>query len=271
MSLVSVIIPTFNRAWIIKEAIKSVLNQDYKPLEIIVINDGSTDNTKDVLKPFMDKIVLLEQPNKGVSSARNLGIKTSKGKFIAFLDSDDAWTPEKISCQVNFFNNNPDVFICQTDEIWIRNGKRVNPKKKHKKISGMIFEPSLKLCLVSPSAVMMKRCFFDTKGLFDESLPACEDYDLWLRTAIDIPIYLIDKPYTIKKGGHNDQLSSAHSLDKYRILSIKKLLESKQLSKSQQNMAKKVLYDKSNIYIQGCIKRGKIQEARDIEAYLNIH
>lgn len=258
--LVSAIIPTFNRGWILKEAVQSVLDQKYHPLEIIVVDDGSTDDTREILHSFGDRITVLVQENRGVSAARNLGIKHSHGELIAFLDSDDLWTPDKIACQVDFFCNNPDAVICQTEEIWIRNGKRVNPKNKHKKLSGMIFEPSLELCLVSPSAVMIQRALFELKGFFDEALPACEDYDLWLRIATTHAIDLIDRACTIKRGGHDDQLSSHHSLDKYRIRSIENLLESGILNREQRKTALKIFRSKARIYGRGCIKRGRIDE-----------
>ena len=258
--LVTAVIPTFNRGWCLTDAVTSVITQTYPAMEIIVVDDGSTDNTREILAPFMDDITLLHQENRGVSAARNLAVKESTGQFVAFLDSDDRWTPDKITCQVDFFRHHPNAMICQTEEIWIRNGKRVNPKFKHKKPSGMIFEPSLELCLVSPSAVMMRREFFDIKGDFDETLPACEDYDLWLRTAIDMPVYLVDKPCTIKQGGHPDQLSSAHSLDRYRIRSMEGLLRSGVLSPDQQQATLSVLRKKYTIYGQGCLKRGKKEE-----------
>ncbi len=258
--LVSAIIPTFNRGWILREAVQSVLDQTYHPLEIIVVDDGSTDDTREILRLFGDRITVLFQENKGVSAARNLGIKHSHGELVAFLDSDDLWTPDKIACQVAFFNNNPDAVICQTEEIWIRNGKRVNPKNKHKKLSGMIFEPSLSLCLVSPSAVMIQRSLFELKGYFDEALPACEDYDLWLRIATTHAIDLIDRACTVKRGGHDDQLSSHHSLDKYRIRSIENLLEAGILTREQRKTALKIFRSKARIYGLGCIKRGRTDE-----------
>lgn len=260
--LVTAIIPTYNRAWAIIRALDSVLEQTYPALEIIVVDDGSTDNTAEVLAPYLEKITLLSTNNSGVSAARNVGIKKSTGKFVAFLDSDDQWTPDKIDCQVDFFHKHPEAMICQTEEIWIRKGKRVNPKFKHKKPSGMIFEPSLELCLVSPSAVMMRREFFDIKGFFNENLPACEDYDLWLRTATDMPVYLVDTPCTIKHGGHEDQLSSAHSLDLYRIMSMEGLLKSGVLTPKQRSATLDVLKKKYIIYGQGCIKRGKHDEGQ---------
>jgi glycosyltransferase involved in cell wall biosynthesis len=258
--LVSVIIPTYNRAWILKTAIDSVLSQVYPNIELIVIDDGSQDNTQELLKDYGDQIVVLYQENAGVSAARNLGIKKSRGEFIALLDSDDAWDKRKISCQMEFFMANPQALICQTEEIWIRNGKRVNPKTKHKKPSGMIFEQSLNLCLVSPSAVMMKRELFDIKGFFNEEFIVCEDYDLWLRIAATISVFLIDKPYTIKKGGHKDQLSSFHSQDKFRIRSLKNLLTTGDLTLDQALKTKKVLKKKCVIYGNGCIKRGRHEE-----------
>jgi len=258
---VSVIIPTYNRSWIIKEAIDSVLAQDYKEFELIVVDDGSTDHTSDVLDSSRNVIKVLSQKNKGVSAARNRGIAEASGQFIAFLDSDDLWLPQKLSAQVEFFNQTPNALICQTEEVWIRNGLRVNPKKRHKKLSGMIFKPSLELCLVSPSAVMIQRSLFDRVGEFDETLPACEDYDLWLRISCRFPVHLIDRPLIIKRGGHDDQLSSRAGLDKFRIKSIEKIIKSGLLSDDQHLAAVKTLKKKCDIYATGCRKRGREEEA----------
>lgn len=257
---VSVIIPTFNRGWILREAVDSVLSQDFRDFELIVVDDGSDDNTRDILNAYQDHIILIRQENNGVSAARNRGIVRSSGELIAFLDSDDLWLPEKLSVQVKFFKDNPDALICQTEEIWIRNRVRVNPKKRHKKPSGMIFEPSLSLCLVSPSAVMVKRGLFSDVGLFDENLPACEDYDLWLRVSCKYPIFLLDKPLVVKRGGHDDQLSRMPALDKFRIRSIIKMIESGHLSESQRRAAIKVLKKKCAVYAGGCFKRGREDE-----------
>ena len=258
---VSVIIPTYNRGWILKEAIDSVLAQDYKDLELIVVDDGSTDNTFEILASYGNDIKVLFQENKGVSAARNRGITEASGQLIAFLDSDDLWLPRKLSTQIDFFNQMPDALICQTEEIWVRNGIRVNPKKRHKKPSGMIFEPSLELCLVSPSAVMIRRSLFDRVGEFDVTLPACEDYDLWLRISCRFPVYLIDTPLIIKRGGHDDQLSSMKGLDKFRIKAIVKIIKSNRLSDNQYSAAVKALKEKCEIYSDGCRKRGREEEA----------
>lgn len=258
--LVSVVIPTFNRAWVLETAVTSVLMQDYERIETVVVDDGSTDGTDHILGPFLDRITLVRQENKGVSAARNTGIRLSRGDFVAFLDSDDQWLPAKLRSQVDFFRKHPEADICQTEEIWIRNGRRVNPMNKHQKRSGMIFEPSLHLCLVSPSAVMMRRRLLDRVGLFDETLPACEDYDLWLRVSVTTPIHLINEMLTVKTGGHEDQLSRQHSLDRFRIQSIKKLLDSDRLSPDQRQEAIRVFDDKCRVYGNGCLKRGKTEE-----------
>jgi glycosyltransferase involved in cell wall biosynthesis len=264
--LISVIIPTYNRGWIIKEAIDSVLAQDYVNFELIVVDDGSTDDTHDILNSYQKSFLVLRQNNKGVSSARNRGLAAASGHFIAFLDSDDIWLPQKLSQQVDFFQSNPDALICQTEEIWIRNNVRVNPRKRHKKPSGMIFEPSLSLCLVSPSAVMIKKNLFEEVGIFDETLPACEDYDLWLRVSCRHPVHLIDTPLIIKRGGHDDQLSASPGLDKFRIKAIKKVIESGLLSAAQYQTAVEILKEKCDIYASGCRKRGRMGEAAYYEA-----
>lgn len=259
--LLTVIIPTFNRGWLLKEAVDSVLAQDFFDFELIVIDDGSCDNTPEILYSYGNSLKVIRQENKGVSSARNKGIASSSGEYIAFLDSDDFWLPGKLSAQLAFFKNNPDAFICQTEEIWVKNGRRVNPAKRHKKFSGFFFEKSLELCLVSPSAVMVKKKIFEIVGLFDETLPACEDYDMWLRVNCQHPIYLIDTPLIVKRGGHKDQLSGMHSLDKYRIQSIVKIIENSLLSKDQVKAAVRTLKRKCRVYSEGCRKRGRIEEA----------
>ena len=261
-ALVSVIIPTFNRGWIVQEAIDSVLNQDFADYELIVVDDGSTDNTSMILSGYGQAITVLHQSNRGVSAARNHGIAAASGQLIAFLDSDDLWLPGKLSNQLKFFNDNPSAVINQTQEHWIRNGVRVNPKARHHKFSGMIFEHSLALCLVSPSAVMLKKNLFDDVGGFDEQLPACEDYDLWLRISCRYPVHLIDAALIIKRGGHADQLSKSAGLDKYRIQALVKIIESGLLTPPQSQAARTTLKEKCTVYAGGCRKRGRDQEAK---------
>jgi glycosyltransferase involved in cell wall biosynthesis len=269
MAAVSVIIPTFNRAVKTARAVASVLYQRFADYEIIVVDDGSTDRTKEVLRQFKDPVNLVfHKTNRGVSAARNTGITASTAPMVAFLDSDDYWLPEKLSVQTAFFDENPHAMICQTEENWVRNGRRANPRKRHLKPSGDVFAPSLELCLVSPSAVMLKRSLLEEVGVFDERLPACEDYDLWLRIACRYPVYLIRQSLVVKEGGHEDQLSARFSgMDRFRIEALVKLLRESPLSADQEAAAVRELQRKCRIYGNGCRKRGKNAEAAH---YLNL-
>jgi glycosyltransferase involved in cell wall biosynthesis len=269
MSQVSVIIPTFNRARKVVRAVSSVLYQTFKDYEIIVVDDGSTDGTREALKSVYPHIKYLSHPkNMGVSTARNTGIRASGSPLIAFLDSDDYWLAEKLYVQVAYFNQHPKAVACQTEEIWIRNERRINPRKKHLKPSGDIFRPSLKLCLVSPSAVMLRRSLLEEVGLFDPELPACEDYDLWLRISCLYPIYLIEEPLALKEGGASDQLSACYKgMDRFRIRAMVKLLTGDKLNDSQREEVFQELSLKSTIYGNGCLKRGKKEEGA---YYLNL-
>jgi glycosyltransferase involved in cell wall biosynthesis len=263
--LVSVIIPAYNRAWCLRETVDSVLAQEFGDFELIVVDDGSADATADLLAVYADRARVLRQTNLGVSAARNAGIAAARGKLIAFLDSDDIWLPGKLGRQVEFFDLHPEALICQTEELWVKNGRRVNPGKRHRKRDGMIFEPSLELCLVSPSAVMVRRELFERVGRFDESLPACEDYDLWLRVSCRFPVHLLETPLIVKRGGHADQLSRGRGLDRYRIVAILKLLEGDRLAPAQRRAAVTVLKRKCRVYAGGCRKRGRMAEAEHYE------
>jgi glycosyltransferase involved in cell wall biosynthesis len=257
MPNVSVIIPTHNRRDFVREAIASVLAQTYQDFELIVVDDGSTDDTSEIVREFPG-IRYIVQENRGVSAARNRGVSHSSGGMLAFLDSDDLWQPRKLEAQIGFFAARPEARICQTEEIWLRNGVRVNPRNKHKKPTGDIFARSLHLCLVSPSAVMMRRELFECMGGFDESLPACEDYELWLRITAIEPVHLIETPLAIKRGGHVDQLSHRFwGMDRFRVAALCKLLASDVLTPEQRRQAEEVLLAKCRILAQGARKRGR--------------
>jgi GT2 family glycosyltransferase len=269
MAAVSVIIPTFNRAHKIARAVASVLYQTFTDYEVLVVDDGSEDATSEVLQPFRSRVKCIHHSkNLGVSAARNTGISASHSPLIAFLDSDDYWLPGKLAAQVSFFSEHPEAVACQTEELWIRKGVRVNPMKKHLKPSGEIFEPSLKLCVVSPSAVVVKRTLLEDVGVFDKDFPVCEDYDLWLRISWKYPIWLIPEPLIIKEGGAPDQLSrSIVGMDQYRIRAIARLIKSGRLSERQTQAALKELRLKCRVYGNGCLRRGKKEEG---EYYLNL-
>jgi GT2 family glycosyltransferase len=269
LPVVSVIIPTYNRWPMIAEAVESVLEQAYRSFEIIVVDDGSTDGTKERLKKYGSSVLVISRQRSGVAASRNYGIRIAKGRYMAFLDSDDLWLPQKLTIQTSFMEQHPEVKICQTEEIWIRHGAKVNPKAKHAKPSGDIFRRSLDLCLVSPSAVMMMRDLLDQFGGFDESFAVCEDYDLWLRIAKEQAIPLIPEPLVVKRGGHADQLShSTWGLDRYRVQSLRNLLRNGLLGEKR-NWVLETLDRKIFILSQGARKRGKQDEAAAYEAILS--
>ncbi len=255
---VSVIIPVYNRARPVTRAIDSVLKQTRPPLEIIVVDDGSTDETPDVLRQYGSKIKIIRQAHRGVSAARNRGIRSASGQWIALLDSDDEWMPKKLAMAEEFHRRHPEYLIFQSEEIWIRKGKRVNPKKKHRKYGGWIFKQSLPLCIVSPSAVIFHRSLPEQVGLFDESFPVCEDYDLWLRVAKKLPIGLDERAGIIKYGGHEDQLSHQYwGMDYFRVLAMEKHVDDAHLSSDLKEALLKEILSKLNILLTGYKKRNK--------------
>ena len=258
---ISVIIPTYNRKNLLKRALHSVSNQTFVPQEIIVVDDGSSDGTKDwVLERFPD-VRYIYQDNSGVSSARNSGIKEAIGSWIAFLDSDDEWMSNKLEQQKGLINSFQEAWLCHTNEIWIRNGVRVNQMKKHQKYGGNVFENCLDICRISPSSVLIKKEVFEMVGLFDESLKVCEDYDLWLRITSVFPVIFLDEPLITKYGGHADQLSRVdNGIEQYRIKSLEKILRSESLSADQSKSAKLHLLKKLKVFSNGLEKRNKLKE-----------
>lgn len=262
MTCVSVIIPTHDRADVLGRAVASVLGQTWTDFELFVVDDGSSDATASVMAEFDDpRLTGMHQENKGVSAARNLGIAASGGRYVALLDSDDYWMPDKLEKQIRFMAESG-FAICQTEEIWIRNGQRVNPRFKHAKPAGWFLERSLELCLISPSCVMFTRELWRELGPFDERLPACEDYSLWLRVGARHPVGLVPEALTVKTGGHADQLSRRIiGLDLYRIYAMIDLLRSMALGGEQRIMVEAALRERVRLYAQGCIKHGKDEEA----------
>ena len=263
---VSAIIPTQNRPAFLREALASVCAQTYRNVEIVVVDDGSAPAaraaTQRVITEFARgqdlPVRCIVQPHRGVSAARNRGVRASRGALLAFLDSDDVWLPDKLARQVALFDAQPRTRICQTEEIWLRRGVRVNPRAVHRKPDGDVFFASLARCVVSPSAVMLRRALFERVGGFDEALPACEDYDLWLRIAVNEPVPLIDVPLVLKRGGHDDQLSRRYwGMDRFRIVALRKLLDSGWLSDPRRWATLDMLHAKCRILAQGARKRGK--------------
>jgi glycosyltransferase involved in cell wall biosynthesis len=254
--LISVVIPVYNREGFIARAIDSVLSQTLKPLEIIVVDDGSSDGTVDILAAYHDKIKVIRQENAGVSAARNSGIKAAKGEWICLLDSDDVWYHDKLKLQRDYHDKHPACLISHTGEKWIRNNKEIKQKAHHDKPQGWCFEENLPFCKIAPSTVMIHREVFEKVGFFDEGLEVCEDYDLWLRILREYEVGFVDAVLTTKYAGHANQLSvKFHSMDTFRIQA---LLKHKELDSVKVEIEKKC-----HILIKGAKKHGN----KEVETY----
>jgi len=268
---ISVIIPTYNRASVLLRAVDSVLNQNYKNFELIVVDDGSTDETSSLLSPYVTqkKIRYIKQENKGVSSARNLGALDAKGEWLSFLDSDDEWLKIKLEKQVKLIHERPDLRLIHGEEIWVRQGKRVNPKKIHQKFGGHIYERCLPLCLISPSAAIIEKKLYEEMGGFDENFIVCEDYDLWLKITSLYEIGFVPDPLIIKYGGHDDQLSHKYvAMDLWRIKAMLRILKIRDLSFSQSEATQAEISRKAKILFLGYEKHQNEEGIRQLKALL---
>ena len=263
----SVVIPVFNRSALLGRALVSVFNQSVDCEEIIVVDDGSTDGSLDSLAVLSknyqgSKIRVFSQRNKGPAAARNLGLKMARCETIAFLDSDDHWRRKKLEIQYNILKGEPEYLISHTLERWLRNGRHLNQRKRHVPRHGAIFDHCLELCAVGMSTVMLKKNLISEVGLFDESMRCCEDYDFWLRISCRHPFLLVTQALTIKEGGREDQVSFQYrtGMDRFRIDSLLRLVNSERLSDSQRLQAQRELLQKCRVYGKGCLKHGNITE-----------
>lgn len=257
---ISVIIPVHNRSRLLARALCSVAQQSYLPREVLVVDDGSRDDPQAVLRLWHKAYPSLplrwfSLPQRGVSHARNVGIRAARGEWIALLDSDDRWLPHKLQLQVTHLQHHPQLQLVHGEEIWIRNRVRVNPRKIHRKSGGDIFFACLARCLISPSAVLFKKSLLAQVGMFAEDLPVCEDYDLWLRITARYEVGYVEQAIAVKYGGHADQLSRQYAaLDCYRALALSRLLP--RLSCDRQRAAVLAeLQRKIQIVLRGWAKR----------------
>lgn len=189
MPKVSVIIPTYQSVQFIREAVESVLAQTYKDYEVIVVDGGSTDGTREVLDSYGNRIKVISQKTKGISNARNIGVSASKGKYIAFIDSDDLWLPNKLEAQTKFFESKPNIVgLIYSDTLFFTEEGVSEPKYKTlfqalKPYRGRVLKHLLNRNFIPASTVMMRKICFEKVGYFDESLSLCEDIDMWIRVA----------------------------------------------------------------------------------------
>jgi glycosyltransferase involved in cell wall biosynthesis len=206
--LVSIIIPLFNGEKYIEETLKSALNQTYSEIEIIVVNDGSTDRGAEIVKRY--PVTFIQQKNKGISGARNLGINAAKGDFIALLDQDDLFKPDKIELEVKFLNDHPEYCMVYTPEERFGSGELVNRISKHhvgRTVEGNLFIDLYRRNYITPSSTLIRRSILDITGFFDESLAVCEEHDLFIRIAYNGMIGFIGQPL-VEYRWHGENTSS---------------------------------------------------------------
>jgi glycosyltransferase involved in cell wall biosynthesis len=273
MQSISIIIPTFNRIDTLPRAISSVLAQEYKQWELLIIDDGSTDNTLAWLQEFKQKsdfknqIKIITTKNNGVSAARNRAVMESNFDWISFLDSDDEWLPKKLNLQSELMEK---FSIIHGEEIWIRNGVRVNPMKKHKKSGGRIFLKCIPLCCISPSTVLMQKELFNKFGGFRKDFPVCEDYDLWLKICAEYEIGFVESPVIKKYGGHEDQLSRKYfAMDYWRVKSLWDCLHSSTVSGEDKVQVEVTLTKKIKVLLKGSQKHNNSSYIDEIQRYLS--
>jgi len=248
----SVIIPVYNRASTLKSAIESVLSQTFSDYEIIVVDDGSDKVVKKALKPYMGRVKYIKLNNNfGVSHARNIGIKAARGKYIAFLDSDDLWLPDKLQMQFDMFQQS-DLPVIHTNEFWFRGDRFINQGKRHKRYGGKIFDKVLDFCRISPSSVAIRKDVFKVCDLFDEKMRVCEDYDLWLRICEKYEVGYLPEKLIIKRAITDDQLSdSIKHIEFIRLVALARFVQCKKLSSENKLSAIKEINRKAGIVMAG--------------------
>ena len=296
-SAVDIIIPSYNRKKFLKRAVGSVQNQSWPNWNLLIVDDGSTDGSTNIYAnsfkndssenfigysanqitdgsvqsskgcSYGNKIKIIKwKMNRGVSYARNQGLQQTTADWIAFLDSDDEWLSQKLEKQMEYAEKNPQYPLIHCNEIWLKNGKVLNQKKKHKKQGGRVFIPSVHLCCISPSAVLIKRSLFEELGLFREDFPVCEDYEFWLRITSRYDVGFLGEPLLIKHGGHEDQLSKKYfGMDYWRIKALYPYLENKNLSSEEQRELKRTIVNKSEILLKGYKKHKNFKNKKEVE------
>ncbi len=289
MPAFSVIIPSYNRPEQTQRAISSVCAQSYRNFELIVVDDGSVPpfitaarakgfinncsiavNRRFSNKPLQQictttgsgqRVTILTCPrNRGVAAARNIGAAYATGTWLAFLDSDDIWHPQKLARQIHYAAMHPQLSLMQTAEIWMRGGKRVNPVHRLRKRGGELFQASLGDCLITPSSAAIRRTFFNALGGFNPSLRVCEDYELWLRVTARVPVGFLNETlvtrFQTRRGAASDQLSLTTPLmDLHRIRALRLWLKHGSGTTIQQQQALAMVQRKCRIVLNGARKR----------------
>jgi glycosyltransferase involved in cell wall biosynthesis len=265
MPEISVIIPVYNRPYLLSEAVISVLDQTHSDFDILIVDDGSTDTTPETIKTLAagdSRIKTLTLDHTGYAGlVRNRGAAQTDSRYLAFLDSDDFWLNNKLQLQRDQLAATG-LKISHTREKWIRNGLEVSQAGQKHNREGYVFQEALKKCILGPSTVMLDRVMFEETGGFREDLEIAEDYELWIRMTALHPVCYLDIPLTVKKAGHDGQLSEKYGqIEIFRIWALQSLADNPLFSSMQRDLLAKELTAKAGIYAKGCRKRGRVSDA----------
>lgn len=226
MPQISVVIPSYNCGPYIAEALDSVLGQTYSDLEIIVVNDGSTDNTGEIIKPYRDTIIYIEQQNRGLPAARNVGIRAASGDYIALLDADDSWIPNKLDQQMPRFSDLEVGIVCSDVSVTYSDGRFLPSFLAERPLAteGYIIDNYIQSRFLFPSTMIFRRQCFDQVGLFDEEMFACEDMELFMKMCLRWKVALVREQLVIRREGGYNITANHEKLGRYTILAFRKFL-----------------------------------------------
>ena len=265
MPTVSVIIHTYNNEKFIGETIESVLNQTYKDYEIIVVDDGSVDGTRDALLPYMHGIRYHYKENGGIASAKNAGISLSHAEFVAFLDHDDLWVPDKLMLQMECFIENPQAGLVYTKYTSFKNGKELRTKPE-KGYSGWIFKELLSKSFIQTSTVVVKRECLDAVGPYDETFFLGDEYDMFLRIARKFQCGFVDKGLTRYRVHDTNASNNDFLFDNENLGVYKKIYNSfTNLDGVEKKILRKRIARYSMKVAEGLYSQGKLEESREYQ------
>lgn len=238
---VSVVIPAYNSAAPLREAVESVFGQTYQDFEILVVDDGSTDDTESVARSFGNRIVYLKQENRGAGAARNHGIRKAQGRYVAFLDSDDLWCPSKLAEQIPLLDRDPEIGLVYSDWAVRSQDREVNPSylKDLSPASGYVFEALVQSGFILTSGTVVRRSCLEEVGYFDEGLSVGEDLDLWLRICYRWKVGFVNKPLLTKRNRNGNLSSDLEKTAVERIVLFRKTLRTFQdMPRSSQRLVR---------------------------------